>query len=161
LLASKRAFYVPTVGAQAELTGTENSGAGSGGVSFEGLPPDIVFPRPNGLDWNIAVSASLPLFNGGALRAQRARAQLELDEFTLQLEATRQRVEQRVRSSMHATLSSWAAIDLSRQAAEAARNNLDLVSDAYAEGLVEIIRVVDAQNQALVAELVAANSVYD
>ncbi len=162
VLATKRAFYVPTVGVQASLTGVHNAGAGSEGPTFE-VPgvEDFSLPLPGNFDWVVAANASLPLFNGGALRAQRSRAQIELDELTLQREATRQRIEQRVRSAMHKALSSWAAIDLSREAAEAAGNNFDLVYDSYGEGLVDIIRVVDAQNQALVADLVAANAVYD
>jgi outer membrane protein TolC len=119
------------------------------------------FPLPNNLDWSIALAASLPLFNGGTLRAERTRAEIELDELTVRREAARLRVEQRIRSALHEAMSSWAAIDLSRDAAEAARNNLDLVQDAYSEGAVDIIRLLDAQNQALVAELLAANAIYD
>jgi outer membrane protein TolC len=55
---------------------------------------------------------------------------------------------------------SFAAIDLSREAAAAARRNFDLVRDSYARGVVSILDLLDAQNQALVAELVAANEVY-
>ena len=62
---------------------------------------------------------------------------------------------------MHATMASWAGIDLAKQAAEAARNNFELVADGYAEGLVDIINLLDAQNQALDAELAAATAVYD
>ncbi len=48
----------------------------------------------------------------------------------------------------------------SAQAASAANRNLELVADAYGEGVVDILRLLDAQNQALVAELSAANAVY-
>ena len=48
-----------------------------------------------------------------------------------------------------------------RQAADAARSNFDLVADAYGEGLVDIINLLDAQNQALTADLAAATAVYD
>ena len=40
-------------------------------------------------------------------------------------------------------------------------NNLELVSDAYSQGLVSIIDLIDAQNAALVADLGAATAVYD
>ena len=161
VLAAKRAFYVPTVAAQADLTGFKNSGAGSTNALGDLLPPDVELTQPNNLNWSLAVSASLPLFQGGALRARRTQAEIQLDELTVQREATRQRVEQRVRSAMHATMASWAGIDLAKQAAEAARNNFELVADGYAEGLVDIINLLDAQNQALVAELAAATAVYD
>jgi len=161
LVAAKRAFYVPTVAAQADMTGFKNSGAGSTNALGDALPPDVELTQPNNLNWSLAVSASLPLFQGGALRARRTQAEIQIDELTVQREATRQRVEQRVRSAAHAAMASWAGIDLALQSADAARNNFDLVADGYAEGLVDIINLLDAQNQALVAELAAATAIYD
>ena len=160
LLAGKREFYVPTVGLQADLTGFKNAGAGS---TAPELPPDLgfMFGRPNSLNWTVAVSASLPVFQGGALRARRTRAQIEIDDLTLQREATRQRIEQRIRSILHQAGASFATIELSQAAAGAAGRNLELVTDSYRAGVVDIIRLIDAQNQALVAEPVAANSVFD
>jgi outer membrane protein TolC len=160
LLASKRAFYVPTVGLQADLTGFKNGGSGSSAPVF---PPEagFSFMQPNNLNWTVGVNASLPLFQGGALRSRRTQAEIELDELTVQREATRQRVEQRIRSILHAAGASFAGIQLSRDAAEAAHRNLELVRDSYSEGVIDIIRLIDAQNQTLVAELVAANSVFD
>ena len=52
-------------------------------------------------------------------------------------------------------------IGLAREGADAAGNNLELVSDAYSQGLVSIIDLIDAQNAALVADLSAATAVYD
>jgi len=161
LLAAKRAFYVPTVAAQADLTAFHNQGAGSTSP-LEGVDiPNFELSSPNNLNWSVGVSASLPLFQGGRLRAQRSRAEIELDERTVEREAVRQRVEQRVRSAAHQAMGSWAGIDLAQQAAEAARSNFDVVADAYEQGAVDIVRLLDAQNQALGAELAAANAVYE
>jgi len=38
---------------------------------------------------------------------------------------------------------------------------LELVTDAYSRGAVDIIRLIDAQNAALVASLAEENAVYD
>ena len=160
LLATRRALYTPTVGLQADLTGFKNGGAGSSPPQFpEGS--GLSFASPNSLNWSVGLSATLPVFQGGALRARRTRAQIELDELNLQTKAARQRVEQRVRSILHKTGASFAGIDLARQAGEAAGRNLELVTDSYRQGAVSIITLLDAQNQALVADLVAANSVFD
>ena len=48
-----------------------------------------------------------------------------------------------------------------RAAAEAANRNLELVTDAYQRGTFDIVRVIDAQNQAVTNDLAAANAVYD
>jgi len=52
-------------------------------------------------------------------------------------------------------------IDLARDAADAAQRNLSLISDSYGEGVVDIVRLLDAQNWALSADLAAANAVYN
>ena len=160
LLATRRAFYVPTVGLQADLTGFKNGGAGSSPPELPEMS-GLSFPLPNSLNWSVGLSVTLPVFQGGALRARRTRAQIELDELNLQRQAARQRVEQRVRSVLHKTGASFAGIDLSRDAAEAARRNLELVTDSYRQGVVNIITLLDAQNRALVAGLEAANAVFD
>lgn len=162
LLAARRQFYVPTLGVQADVTGFDNYGTGEGLQ----LPPgpdgtSIEFPRANALNWTVGVSASLPIFQGGALRAQKTQAQIELDELTVMREAARQRVEQGIRSILHQAGSSFAAIALSQQSGDAARESFALVQDSYSEGLVDIVRLLDAQNQSLVADLIAANSIYD
>jgi outer membrane protein TolC len=56
---------------------------------------------------------------------------------------------------------SWNNIELSREAAVASRKNLDLVTDAYAKGVVSIQDLLDAQNSALTADLRASNAVFN
>jgi len=56
---------------------------------------------------------------------------------------------------------SYAGIELSTDAADAAHNNYDLVFTAYRTGLGSILDLLDAQNAALIADGVAANAVYD
>ena len=50
---------------------------------------------------------------------------------------------------------------LRRPAAEAAHRNLDLVQERYGEGIASILALLDAQNQALVADLAAASATFD
>ncbi len=56
---------------------------------------------------------------------------------------------------------SFASIRLSREAAEAAANNLELTIDGYSRGVVSILDLIDAQNAALASDLGAANAVYE
>ncbi len=158
VLTSKRALYLPTVGAQADISAFQTGGAGSMAPQ---LPvPGLTFPSANSLNWSVGIRASLPIFEGGALRARRSRAEMELAELVLQRDATRQRIEQRIRSALHQAGASFAGIDLSQDAAEAARRNLDIVSDFYSQGTLDIIRLLDAQSRALVDDLVAANAIF-
>ncbi len=72
-----------------------------------------------------------------------------------------QSIEFRVRFDQTRTGISFPSIELSREAADAAGRNLELVTDSYSRGLVSIIELLDAQNAARVAEQAAQNSVYD
>ena len=76
-------------------------------------------------------------------------------------EATVERVEERIRLVVFQTGASAPSIRLSREAAEAARKNLELVGDQYSRGAVDIVKVLDSQNAALTANLEAANAIYD
>ena len=62
---------------------------------------------------------------------------------------------------MHQAGASRAAVRLRGDAATAAGQNLELVTDAYRRGAVNIITLIDAQNQTLVTQLAASNALYD
>ena len=154
-LAARRAFWAPTVAAAGDLTAQDLD------AGFDAL--DLSFPtiRPDGLNWSVGVSATLPLFSGGARRAERTKAEEELEELRLTRNAVAERVEQGLRTALLQAGASWAGIDLAADAADAARRNLALVSDAYEQGALSILDLIDAQNTALVAEQGAATAVHD
>ena len=112
-------------------------------------------------DWTLTVSASLPLYLGGARSAGRSKAGYELQQLQLARESIKEKIEQRVRSAVHFAGATYNSIDLSKLAADAAAANLVLVTDAYSKGVVSIIDLLDAQNASLQAAEGAANAVYD
>jgi outer membrane protein TolC len=59
------------------------------------------------------------------------------------------------------TGSSYVGIEQARDAAEAANKSLEIVQNAYTQGAVSILSLLDAQNAAFNAEQAAANAVYD
>ena len=61
-----------------------------------------------------------------------------------------------VRVELYNASAALASVTLTRRAADAARNNLVLVVDLYRRGKVDIITLIDAQTQSLVADLAAA-----
>ncbi len=148
---AQRSFYVPQLALQASGSDAfERSGAGSqSGPLF-----------PDEESWNVTLQASLPLFTGGARRAEYARARYGLQQLEAQRAAIADAVEARTRAALHRTASSFPSIDLSQQAAAAARENLTMVRDAYAKGAVSVTDLVDAQNASLEAELAAAEAKY-
>ena len=153
VLAARRA-WTPTVVAQGDIVGIGRSDIETTALPFA-LPPMRAFT------WTVGVSATLPLFDGGTRRANRSRAERELDELRLSRRAAADRVEQRIRSALHLAGASHVGIDLAAEAARAARRNLELVTDAYGEGSASILDLIDAQQTALVARHLEANAVYE
>ncbi|MCP4664495.1 MAG: TolC family protein [bacterium] len=157
---ARRAYYSPTVALQGEYQERlATSGAGSGSPDLSGLP--FEFELPDDTSWSLALNVSLPLYTGGERSVEMARTTEELQELRLIRGSVAEKIEQRIRSALYAANATFQGIDLSRDAADAAQRNLDLVTDAYARGALSILDLLDAQNAALVADQGAANSVYD
>ena len=163
LKSSGRAFYLPDVFFQASVEHQYKGGAGGLGAfqSLSTLFPELELAAPNDTNWALGVDLSFPLFTSGdrtALHRQNAQG---LSQLRLQRESVSERVEQALRSSLHTAGASYAGIQLARDAAEASRRNLDLVTDAYSLGAVSILDLLDAQNAAVATEEAAANAIYN
>jgi outer membrane protein TolC len=154
--AAGRAFWLPTVSLQGGLS----SILSRGGAGAEPVSGPISLPRGPDDTWSLKLQASLPIFTGFARGAARAQANIDLDRLTIERQALERNVAQQVRAALQLGGASWADIQQARAAAEAARKNLELVSDAYARGAVSIITLVDAQEAALNADEAAAGAVY-
>jgi outer membrane protein TolC len=161
---ASNSFWSPTVALRGGISNRfAESGAGTDFTpEFPPGTPDLsgLFPQVNELNLSLGLSVSLPVFTGGSRFVQRAQAREELDGLTAQRDALAERIEQRIRTALHRAGSSFAGIGLARDGADAAHNNLDLVTDSYARGVVSVVELLDAQNAALVADLAAATAVY-
>lgn len=158
LVATRRSYYVPTVGLQAEAK--RNLAFGGAGAGASGLT-GLFMPAPEeDTDWSVGLSASLPLYAGGVRRAERLRAEKKLEELRLQRSAAQEKIEERIRVAAHQAAASYMNIAAAQVRNEAARKNLDLVGESYARGKAAVIDLLDAQNAALTAELAAAGSIY-
>jgi len=161
LATAKRSFWAPTAVLSGEVShDLDEGGAGAGGGS---LPPMLSgsFPTADDTNWSVGVNVSLPLFEGGERFAEQKRAGEELARLRLERAAARERIDQRIQAAVIKTEASFPSIQLSKDAAEAAGKNMELVTDAYSRGVVSILDLIDAQNAALVADQAAANAVYD
>ncbi|MGE0354254.1 MAG: TolC family protein [Gemmatimonadales bacterium] len=154
---ASRSFYLPTVTLEGGLSSVlSRGGAGSGAPALGGF----TLSRPPDETWSLRLRASIPLFTGFARQARVSEARSEVQRLTLVRQATAQRVGQQIRSALQLASASWANITQAREAATAASKNLDLTTDAYGRGAVNIISLLDAQQAALEANEAAANAVY-
>ena len=117
--------------------------------------------EPNALNWTLGLSASLPLFEGGARFPAARRTEYELNNLRLTRRSTAERIEQRVRAAMHFAWASYSGIELAEEAARAARRNLELVTEAYEQGAVAILDLLDAQRATRLADEAGISAVYD
>ena len=160
-LAAKRSFWAPEVSLRAGINQQLYEGGAGVDSPFPGSLLGFDIPQANDTDWNVGLNLSLPLFTSGARSGELQQANEELARLHIERQAFSDRFEQRIRSALQRARASHTIIRLSAQGATAARKNLGLVTDAYSRGLVSIIQLIDAQNAALVADSVAASSVYD
>lgn len=159
-LAAKRSYWAPEISLRAGLGQQFYEGGAGVDPPLNGTLP-IEIPEADDTDWSVGLNLTLPLFTGGARRAELQRTGEKLAGLRTERQALADRIEQRIRSALQRARASHTSIRLSRQGASAARKNLELVTDAYSRGLVPIIELIDAQNAALVADRVAANAVHD
>jgi outer membrane protein TolC len=151
--AATRSFWSPDIGL---VGGIDQVFSRSGAGSDINSPPE-----PDDTSWQIGAFLTLPLLEGGARLAESGRTTEETYRLQREREAAAQSIEQFVRDSVYDVAASRLAITLLRRAAEAARNNLDLVADTYTQGRVSLVDLIDAQTNALNAELGAADAVND
>jgi outer membrane protein len=149
--ASRRAFFLPDLRVAARGGKNINRSGKGSDLSGTGLDDD---------EWNVGLEATIPLSTGGARRAELSRSRHELFQIEYQRDSIVERVDSRMRSALHQIGASYQAIRLSREAADAAKENLDLVTDSYSKGAVGIIDLLDAQNAALSSELASAEAEY-
>ena len=149
LKANRRAYWSPTVSFQGEVTHVMDE------ERLAGLSAE------DDTDWSVGINVSLPLYEGGARSARVSGSDLTLSQLLTQRDAARERIEQRIRATLHDIGASYPSIQLSQDAATAAKKNLDIVAEAYSRGAISILDLLDAQNAALIAEESATNAVFD
>ena len=127
-------------------------------------PPDLEalgIPQPDKFGWDVGLFLAIPLSRGGAGVAEMRESGILVERLTAELDRVEQLIDTGVRTELYSAAAALATVALTRKAAVAAANNLVLVTDLYRRGKVDIITLVDAQTQSLVADLGAANAVYD
>jgi outer membrane protein TolC len=145
-------FYLPTFGLQGQVSNVfHRSGVGStvdpvtipgvGDFQFGTIPED--------------------LFEGLGRFAEVEQASIEIKKLQLEKSSLKNKIEQTVRSALHRSGASYAGMLQARISAESSLKNLDIVINLYSQGLASITELVDAQNAALIAELLATSAQFN
>jgi outer membrane protein len=125
--------YGPTLGVQA-------------GVSESG-------PRPSdlGTGWNAQVTLTWPLFQGGLTHGQVREARANVNSLQAQLDLQKQQVRLDVEQARLGVRAAVASLGASKDASQAAREQLTLQEGRYQTGVGSIIELSDAQTALVTA----------
>lgn len=127
------------------------------------MPRDPSAPAPATADdnnWMVGVQATWPLFEGSGKADDVSKSKAELKRLKALRRQTVELIMQQVYNTMYGVGSSHPSINLTVQAAEASKKNLEVVKDKYANGSVSILELLDAQNNAFVTQQSRRLAVY-
>jgi outer membrane protein TolC len=120
-----------------------------------GVPRD-----PKGF-YNAGLNLRLPLINQYRTELNRQTAQIQMEQIEIDKQNLSLSIERNVNRGVLNLINQTSNIELSELNEEAARESLELVQAAYAEGAVNIIQLIDAQNNYLEAQLAKAGATYN
>lgn len=159
--AASRSFWLPAMYLQGGIKDVfAKGGAGSTPAGFPPPLNSMSLPEQPSMGWSVSLEASLPIFVGLGRSAVLDQTSIELERLRIQYRSAEQSVSERVLGSLQLAVASYAGIAQANEAAAAASKNLELVKDAYSQGAVSIVTLIDAQNAALAANEAASNAVY-
>ena len=111
-------------------------------------------------EWFIGVAASIPLFEGGGVKAKADEERTKLETLEHQRTQALQFIEQETVEVWNGIGSLHPSIRLSRQSRDAAREAYQVVRDRYSQGAATILDILDAQVQLLGQEQQTAQALY-
>ncbi len=110
--------------------------------------------------FTVALSATYPLFNGGAKYHDMKRISSQLETLEREKKLAQELVEKRIRTALQKVENSFPSIQFSQVAAENALKYLDVVQEKYGIGILNVTDLLEAQNASFIASQNAAISVY-
>lgn len=148
VVSAERKYYHPTVVATGEYKRyLDKSGDGSTAPSFY-----------DNTNWNIAINASIPLYQGGKRRAELNIEKANLRKTYHEKARVTKLIKQRMIAALENARTSYDSYKLAIESEVAAKKTVEIVTDLYSKGAVSITELLDAQNASLNAGMYVASS---
>ncbi len=151
--AKKRALYLPDFNAFGEFSNNMYRG-GAGNTTAPGV-------SSGKMETAIGIELTYPLFTGGRRQSEKNQTFFDLQKLRTERAALVERIDEAVIQAIDNMKASYEGIFLARDAAEAADKNLVIVTNSYERGVISIVDLLDAQNQAIVSRQNHSNALYD
>lgn len=145
--------FLPDIGVQGQyFYQFSRSGEGS---TFPPLFPVI----PQGY-YNVGLNVSIPIFNQNKQNINEQIAQIQIEQLATNRSDVQLSIERNVNDAVLEIVNQITNIELSRVFEETAKEALELTQASYANGAVNIVQLLDAQNNFLQAQLASVNANY-
>ena len=146
--------FLPTVALQGQYNYTfSRTGAGSEFPPFLMTPPDGYY--------NVGLSMTLPIFNQNKQNLNQQIAAIQSDQINLNINDIKLTIEKNINDAVLGLINEISNIELSKAFEITAKENLELTQTSYANGAVNIVQLLDAQNNHLEAQLAVSTATYD
>ena len=146
--------FLPTIGLQGQLF-NEFSRSGVGTDFIAGFPeiPENYY--------TVGLNISIPIFNQNKQNINKQIASIQSEQLEISKENVILSKEKNINDAVLDLVNQISNIELSKVFEETAKEALDLTQTSYANGAVNIVQLLDAQNNYLQAQLASANATYN
>lgn len=111
--------------------------------------------------WRAGLSAELPIFTSGEIYLNQKSLDAQIDSLNYQKDNLQNSITQDVNTLATTLLSDYVQTNTTGQAAEAAKKSLEIYTNLYAAGSINITEILDSKNAAYSAELANVISRYN
>ena len=146
--------FIPTVALQGQYN-LALSQSGKGSTLPAGFPS-----TPDGT-YNVGLNISLPIFSQNQRNINRQTAKIQQEQLGFEKENIELNIEKNVNDIILDLISEITNIEISKVAEYTAKESLELTQNAYKQGAVPVIQLIDAQNNYLKAQLGRATANYN
>jgi len=138
--------FIPTVALQGQYN-LSISKSGKGSTYPIGIPA-----VPDGT-YNVGLNISLPIFQKNQRNINRQTTIIQEDQLVIQKDNTKLNIEKNINDIILDIVGQIVNIEISKIAEETAKESLDLTQNAYKNGAVPVIQLIDAQTNYLQTQL--------
>jgi outer membrane protein TolC len=146
--------FLPTVALQGQYNYEfSRSGVGTSfPIGFPAIPEEYYI---------VGLNLSLPIFNQNKQNINKQIASIQKEQLKVTRDNVKLRVEKNINDSVLELVNQISNIQLSQVFEDTAKEALELTQTSYANGAVNIVQLLDAQNNYLQAQLASANATYN
>jgi len=112
-------------------------------------------------NWNIGAAVNMSIFSGGLTTAQIGEARANLNNLRFNAEVTKQDIALDVRQALVSLREARESIRVAEKGFQRSRENLDLASERYAQGVGSFLELTDAQTSFTSADANYVQALYN